>query len=178
MWMIKPSSQDSGGCTCSLPPTIRKDVSYRYLTCRPNSAALHHPDKTASNDPSSSSEAYFVHLKLAQDTLLDPVKRFAYDRFGPDIIKWRHCSSIRDYVMVGLQTTAPYYAASGLFMVILGVVGYLEWGRYVHPPIIFCAPIQPLLIYRTTVALPILHRSPHVRAPYTHSPHLRRPFRH
>jgi len=134
MWMIKPSSQDSGGCTCSLPPTIRKDVSYRYLTCRPNSAALHHPDKTASNDPSSSSEAYFVHLKLAQDTLLDPVKRFAYDRFGPDIIKWRHCSSIRDYVMVGLQTTAPYYAASGLFMVILGVVGYLEWGRYVHPP--------------------------------------------
>ncbi|KAI9880799.1 MAG: hypothetical protein M1830_000235 [Pleopsidium flavum] len=93
-------------------------------------AALHHPDKTASNDPNGSSEAYFVHLKLAQDTLLDPVKRFAYDRFGPDVIKWRHCSSIRDYVMVGLQTTAPYYAASGLFMVILGVVGYLEWGRY------------------------------------------------
>lgn len=33
--------------------------------------------------------------------------------------------------MVGLQAAAPYYVASGVFMVIAGVVGYLEWGRYV-----------------------------------------------
>jgi hypothetical protein len=70
-------------------------------------------------------------LKLAQDTLVDPVKRFAYDRFGPSSTEWKHCSSIRDYVMMGLQGLVPYYAASALFMVVLGVLGYLDFGRYV-----------------------------------------------
>ncbi len=95
---------------------------------------MHHPDKTASTDTNGSPDAYFVHLKLAQDTLLDPAKRFAYDRFGPDMIKWQHCLSIRDYVLVGLQAAAPYYILSGLFMIITGVIGYLEWGRYVCLP--------------------------------------------
>ncbi len=104
------------------------------LTFSTNRAALHHPDKTASTDNDGSSEAYFVHLKLAQDTLLNPAKRFAYDRFGPDVIRWQHCSSMRDYVTVGLQAAAPYYILSGLFMIITGVVGYLEWGRYVCLP--------------------------------------------
>ncbi|MCJ1362365.1 hypothetical protein MMC16_001468 [Acarospora aff. strigata] len=93
-------------------------------------AALHHPDKLASSDSDGTSEAFFVHLKLAQDTLIDPAKRFAYDRFGSDITKWRHCVTIRDYVIVGLQAAAPYYAVSGFFMIVIGVVGYLEWGRY------------------------------------------------
>lgn len=73
-----------------------------------------------------------MHLKLAQDTLLDPTKRFAYDRFGPAITEWRNCSSVRDYLLVGVQQIAPYYVAGGLFMIILGVLGYLEWGRYVR----------------------------------------------
>jgi hypothetical protein len=72
-----------------------------------------------------------VHLKVAQDTLLDPVKRFAYDRFGPSIAEWKHCSSYRDYVVHGLQTNIlPYYGVGAVFMYILGMLGYLEWGKY------------------------------------------------
>ncbi|KAI9810233.1 MAG: hypothetical protein M1827_006367 [Pycnora praestabilis] len=110
---------------------ISPDVDERGIKSRfRRLAALHHPDKVSSAEAREGSEAYFVHLKLAQDTLLDPTKRFAYDRFGPDIIQWRHCSSVRDYVLVGVQAIAPYYVAGGFFMMILGVLGYLEWGRY------------------------------------------------
>jgi len=101
-----------------------RDIKSRFRRL----AAIHHPDKVSSNSPSS--EGYFVHLKLAQDILLDPAKRFAYDRFGPEIADWRHCSSIRDYLVHGLQSILPYYGAGAVFMYILGLLGYLDWGRY------------------------------------------------
>ena len=75
-----------------------------------------------------------MHLRLAQDTLLHPVKRFAYDRFGPDIVEWQHCLTVRDYLLVGLQGIIPFYAGAGLVMIVLGMLGYLEWGRYVRAP--------------------------------------------
>jgi len=90
-------------------------------------AAIHHPDKVAA---SPGSENYFVHLKLAQDTLLNPAKRFAYERFGPSVTEWQNCSSIRDYLIHGLQSIVPYYGAAVIFMYILGMLGYLEWGKY------------------------------------------------
>lgn len=101
-----------------------RDIKSRFRRL----AAIYHPDKVSSISPSS--EGYFVHLKLAQDTLLDPAKRFAYDRFGPGITQWRHCSSIRDYLAHGLQSTLPYYGAGAVVMYILGMLGYLEWGKY------------------------------------------------
>ncbi|MCJ1224706.1 hypothetical protein MMC12_001351 [Toensbergia leucococca] len=94
-------------------------------------AAIYHPDKVSSaSSNTSTTEAYFVHLKTAQDTLLNPTKRFAYDRFGPDMLSWQHCSSISDYLLSGLQRTGPFYAGSGLFMLILSITGYLQWGRF------------------------------------------------
>ena len=96
-------------------------------------AALHHPDKVTSDDPAAinSADAYFVLLKSAQDTLTDPVKRFAYQRFGPDVLQWQHCSSIRDYIVRGLQVSCgPLYAGSFLLMILLGFAGYLQHGKY------------------------------------------------
>ncbi|RDW62601.1 hypothetical protein BP5796_10903 [Coleophoma crateriformis] len=89
-------------------------------------AAIHHPDKVSS----PSSDGYFVHLKLAQDTLLNPAKRFAYERFGPDIVQWQRCSTIRDYLVHGLQSVIPYYGIAAIFMYLLGLLGYVEWGKY------------------------------------------------
>lgn len=113
---------------------VSPDVDDRGIKSRfRRLAALHHPDKIAQNSPESraDSDNFFVHLKLAQDTLLDPTKRFAYDRFGPDSTSWRHCSSIRDYLLVGLQDMAPYYIFGLGFMAVVGFTSYLEWGRYV-----------------------------------------------
>ncbi|GAP83294.2 putative chaperone protein [Rosellinia necatrix] len=111
-------------------------------------AALHHPDKvshattsaTSSSSPNDVSggggggggaEDFFIHLKTASDVLTDPARRFAYERFGPDITSWRHCVTARDFVWRGLQTQViPHYglAAAGLYG--LGLLGYLEFGRY------------------------------------------------
>ena len=96
-------------------------------------AALYHPDKISTEDPvaHSAAEAYFVNLKSAQDTLSDPVKRFAYERFGPDVLKWQHCKTIRDYLVTGVQTSSlPLYAGSGFFLGILSFTSNLQWGRF------------------------------------------------
>ncbi|KAI4171967.1 MAG: hypothetical protein LQ343_003876 [Gyalolechia ehrenbergii] len=97
-------------------------------------AAIYHPDKAVSPEDHANAETYFVKLKSAQDTLTDATKRFAYDRFGPDMLKWQHVSSTRDYIMVGLQNTGPLYGGFIVFMVLLSMTGYLQWGRYVSPP--------------------------------------------
>ncbi len=94
-------------------------------------AALHHPDKVSNTDANEADiNAYFVHLKTAADTLTDPVKRFAYERFGPDVVKWQHCASIKEYVMRGVQVVLPYYCGAGAVLYGLGLFGYLDWGRY------------------------------------------------
>ncbi|KAL8713308.1 MAG: hypothetical protein Q9220_002507 [cf. Caloplaca sp. 1 TL-2023] len=93
-------------------------------------AAVYHPDKAVSPDGHASAEAFFVKLKSAQDTLADATKRFAYERFGPEVLQWQHVSSMRDYITVGLQNVAPLYAGSVVVMVLLSAVGYLQAGRY------------------------------------------------
>ncbi len=72
-----------------------------------------------------------MHLKTASDVLTNPTQRFAYERFGPEILAWRHCVSLRDYVWRGLQTQVLMHyglAAAGLYG--LGFLGYFELGRY------------------------------------------------
>ena len=96
-------------------------------------AAVQHPDKVASDNPAaiSAAEAQFVLLKSAQDTLTDPVKRFAYLRFGPDINQWQQCTTIRDYVVRGVQTSAgPLWLGGIVFLIILALTGYLQRGKY------------------------------------------------
>lgn len=93
---------------------------------------LYHPDKI--NDPSrrEAAESYYVHLKLARDTLLDPAKRFAYDRFGPQINEWRQCSTVRDFVLAGIRALIPFYAGSGVFMLVFGYLGFFDFAKYVR----------------------------------------------
>lgn len=103
-------------------------------------AALHHPDKVAHSSSSSSSSSstgahdagdFFMHLKTASDVLTNPVQRFAYERFGPEILTWRNCTTLKDYVWRGLQVQVLLHyalAAAGLWG--LGFLGYFEVGRY------------------------------------------------
>ncbi|KAI9807487.1 MAG: hypothetical protein M1825_005427 [Sarcosagium campestre] len=108
------------------PDVDEKGIKSRFRRL----AAQFHPDKIASSVPREEIESRFIHLRLAQDVLLEPTKRLAYDRFGPSIIEWPHCSSFRDYLVHGAQELGAYYLLGGLVMVVLGVLGYFEWGRY------------------------------------------------
>ena len=125
--MIEPSSQDFGDCGW-----LRYEICIFEWELMLDSAALHHPDKLSADPEGLISDAHFVYLRLAQDTLLNPVQRFAYDRFGPDMLRWEHCASIRDYLMVGFRVYAPSYIMTVLITLLLGVMGYLNWGRYVR----------------------------------------------
>ncbi|EKG13887.1 Heat shock protein DnaJ [Macrophomina phaseolina MS6] len=91
---------------------------------------LHHPDKVSSAEARPAAERYYVYLKLARDTLADPAKRFAYDRFGPEMLEWKHCITVADFIMHGLQRHAPSYLGGGVVMIMLGMLGYFGQGRY------------------------------------------------
>ncbi|KAK1754531.1 chaperone protein DnaJ [Echria macrotheca] len=93
-------------------------------------AAIYHPDKISKDaDPVAASEHY-RHLQTAADTLIDPARRFAYERFGPDVVRWTHCTTLRDYMVRGAQVLVPYYAVAAGAMYGLGLLGYLDWGRF------------------------------------------------
>ncbi|KAH3057262.1 hypothetical protein KXW16_004744 [Aspergillus fumigatus] len=92
-------------------------------------AAQHHPDKRGYGDGDPSDD-YFVYLKLAQDTLLDPAKRFAYDRFGPDILSWGDRKTMQDFLFAGLQRSVPQYVVGLVTIIILNFTYWSNWGRY------------------------------------------------
>ncbi|KAH8671034.1 hypothetical protein BX600DRAFT_236632 [Xylariales sp. PMI_506] len=91
-------------------------------------AALHHPDKVGTNGDATGE--MFMHLKTASEVLTDPARRFAYERFGPEIVSWKHCVTIRDFVSRGCQVLIPYYGIAAAVMYIFGLFGYMDWGRY------------------------------------------------
>lgn len=109
------------------PTATEREVKSRFRRL----AALHHPDKkAAATADAADANAYFMHLKTAADTLADPARRFAYERFGPDVVSWARCVTVRDYVVRGAQALVPYYGTAAVFMYALGLLGYLDWGRY------------------------------------------------
>jgi hypothetical protein len=81
--------------------------------------------------PSAGADAFFVYLKLAQDTLLDPARRFAYDRFGPDVTEWRDCQTMQDFLYAALSRTLPQYIGGLVMIMLLNFFLWSPWGRYV-----------------------------------------------
>lgn len=71
-----------------------------------------------------------MRLQLARDTLIDPTKRFAYDRFGPQVLQWRQAKTIRDYVFTGVQNIGVYYIGTGTALLLLSVFGQLQAGKF------------------------------------------------
>jgi curved DNA-binding protein CbpA len=110
------------------PASSEREVKNKFRRL----AAKFHPDKIRENDAVSASDSVFLHLKLAQDTILDPAKKFAYDRFGPVVVQLTHpgLKTIRDYVYAGLRAKAPEYAANALLLVILNYVWLPQWGQF------------------------------------------------
>ncbi|KFH44768.1 Chaperone protein-like protein [Hapsidospora chrysogenum ATCC 11550] len=110
------------------PSATDRDIKSRYRRL----AALHHPDK-AGTPPSDddSAAAYFMRLKTASETLLNPTRRFAYERFGPDVNAWQRCKTVADFVHRGIvQGILPHYGVATAAMYVLGLFGYMDFGRF------------------------------------------------
>jgi len=102
-------------------------------------AAQYHPDKVGLDN---GADAYFLYLRRAQETLVDPVKRFAYDRFGTDMLNWGDKKTMRDYLMTSLtKSIIPQYIGGFVTMMALNWLWWASWGRYVSTPPKFQKPI-------------------------------------
>jgi len=109
--------------------STERDIKARFRRL----AARYHPDKVRESDlPSMSAETAYVQFKLAHDTILDPAKRFAYDRFGPVIVQVDHpgLKNIRDYVYAGLRSKVPEYVISAFSLAVLNMIWLPKWGSY------------------------------------------------
>lgn len=78
-------------------------------------ARRYHPDKVG-----ESGASFFIILRSAHDALSDPVKRFAYDRFGPTIADWKDCDSSRDYMRRGLMGLVAFYTINPAMYALFG----------------------------------------------------------
>ncbi|KAF9243188.1 DnaJ-domain-containing protein [Melanogaster broomeanus] len=67
-------------------------------------ARKNHPDRVG-----SAGEAHFIAVRDAFEALKDPVVRFAYDRFGPDVLRWKECSTMKEYLRRGLVNSSMYH---------------------------------------------------------------------
>lgn len=105
------------------------DVTEKALQSRFRRLTVqYHPDKVPASDQAKV-ESLFVYLKHARDTIADPARRFAYDRFGPDMLSWQ-CKTIKDFVNTGVRNIAVYYVATGAGLIMAGVLGYLQSGKF------------------------------------------------
>ncbi|EJT77158.1 hypothetical protein GGTG_07070 [Gaeumannomyces tritici R3-111a-1] len=146
------------------PAATEREVKSRFRRL----AALYHPDKVGSgaSSPQDDANIFFMRLKVASETLTDPARRFAYDRFGPEVVAWSRCVTMRDYVSHGLSALLPYYGAAAFFMYLLGYLGYLNYGhawRWItffavvvfevhvvtrpHHPVLFDRVVNPLMAW-------------------------------
>nr|POE59109.1 chaperone protein dnaj [Quercus suber] len=89
-----------------------------------------HPDKAAPGTDRAHSEAVYVALQQAKDALTQPAKRFAYDRCGPAVLRWQACTTVRDYVITGVQSTVVHYVGSAVGLLVIGLLGYLRQGMF------------------------------------------------
>ncbi|KAI0359521.1 hypothetical protein OH77DRAFT_1395370 [Trametes cingulata] len=70
-------------------------------------AKRYHPDRAGDD-----SKGTFMEVRDAYDALRSPVKRFAYERFGPEALKWNQCTTLREYVRHGLLQASGFYIVS------------------------------------------------------------------
>ncbi|KAL0942290.1 DnaJ domain-containing protein [Colletotrichum truncatum] len=136
-------------------------------------AAVYHPDKQTGD--TSGAAARFMHLKTASETLADEPRRFAYERFGPIVGSWQNCKTIHDYVSRGVfQSTLPHYGIAAAATYGLGLLGYLDWGRYwrwvilllffVGELIVVTRPAMPPYLEMANTALStVLRRPPYLQ---------------
>jgi curved DNA-binding protein CbpA len=98
---------------------------FRRLTIK------YHPDKIGPNVDRDAANSYYVHLKHARDIILDPAKRFAYDRFGPNIFaQCQSCLTTKEYTDSALLTAGTTYGALLIVLIGANALGFLTDGSY------------------------------------------------
>lgn len=120
----RPANRDFYSVLGVLPGASLKEIKRRYRQL----SAVMHPDKATG--PTAFDVDLYIRIQTAHETLSDDVKRFAYDRFGPDMQHWKECAVVRDYVMRGARNLVGYYGAGAVALYVFPKLGYFREGIY------------------------------------------------
>jgi hypothetical protein len=83
---------------------------------------VYHPDRMKNNNQGRDGEM-FMHIRSMYEALKDPAKRFAYDRFGPDVFNCSTCSTPREYLSHGILQSIAFHVISLASLVFFSAVG-------------------------------------------------------
>jgi hypothetical protein len=98
---------------------------FRKLTVR------FHPDKVGPGTDRDAANDYYIRLKHARDIILDPAKRFAYDRFGPAMLdECQSCITVRDFTQQALLGVLYTYGPILLVLLAANTLGFFKDGAY------------------------------------------------
>lgn len=107
-------------------------------------AKRNHPDRVGPDG-----EALFIQVRDVYDALKNPVVRFAYDRFGPDVLSWSNLSTPREYLRHGLIRSSGYHVVAGIALLIWSSIGRqspVTFWRYILYLTLFVSELA-LLVY-------------------------------
>ncbi|KAI0090601.1 hypothetical protein BDY19DRAFT_887465 [Irpex rosettiformis] len=110
-------------------------------------AKKYHPDRAGAEG-----EVFFMHIRTVFEALKNPTTRFAYDRFGPDVLDWKNTTTISECIQKWLWNLIPTYVIS-IFVV-------LFWNAIVPRSLVFW---NFILVFGTLALeiLFVLSPSPH-----------------
>lgn len=119
----------------TLPPNyyeilgVERDVDEAGLkTAFRNFARRNHPDRVG-----RTGEQRFREVRDAYEMLRNPVKRFAYEKFGPEVIGWRGVSTPKEYIRRGIASASGFHIGSLGFLLIMSVLGRSTDSSFVSP---------------------------------------------
>ncbi|KAI0326077.1 DnaJ-domain-containing protein [Cubamyces sp. BRFM 1775] len=108
-------------------------------------ARKYHPDRVGPQG-----EAFFIEIRDAYESLKSPTKRFAYERFGPDALKWKQCTTLRDCLHHGLLQATGFYLVSLSSLIFFSFLNSspVSFWRYIM--LAFTAIYELLFILKST----------------------------
>ena len=110
-----------------VPPDVtEKQLSSRFRKI----SARFHPDKIRPGVDFERQKEFYVRLKEDRDIILDPAKRFAHDRFGPQFLEraGRDTRTIHDWVQLGLTSIIMTYVPLVVILIASNALGYFREG--------------------------------------------------
>jgi hypothetical protein len=106
-------------------------------------AKRYHPDRVGSQGAE-----IFMKTRDAFEALKNPTIRFAYDRFGPDVLGWSQLTTTREYLRQGLLQSAGYHIATAIGLLVFSAVGNqnpVKFWRYVLFFVFFASELAYVL---------------------------------
>jgi len=88
-------------------------------------ARKNHPDRVGPQGA-----PHFIAVRDAYEALNHPVKRFAYDRFGPEAMTWTDCATSREYLRHGIIASSGFYIGTVGFLLVWSALGAANTGAY------------------------------------------------